>query len=516
MPPKIDMSREEAAEREIGVTRFSPGVKILLIAVFLGSIVAIPFVQATGGFGVSWNAGIKRESAGVFGHLSSVSHFLKTGFQGIESSLEKNSFLTKAMLPAMQSIAFRYLGLGNEKVYVARDGWLYYRPDVDYVLEGGATPNPKIAQAVKALAQLDAEMKSRGIRLILLPVPVKPVVESAPLAGSSISEPLHNASYQKFLADLSDSGIEIFDPTNLLLKARQESGATQYLKTDTHWTPAAMESVAAAISKKINNSAAPQTALQKKPPVKVQNTGDLAVMLQLLPEAGAALAETAEIHPVANSDSDPASEVLLLGDSFTNIYSTPDLGWGEGAGLAEQLSWNLGKPIDRISINAGGALSVRQALARNPARLDGKKTVVYQFAVRELTSGDWRPVSIPATTAQSPASEGSAVLHGVIKAVSRLPEPGSVPYKDALISLHLGEINGDPTSEALVFVKGMTANEPTQAAALNPGDKISLSVVPWERVENKFGSITRIEIDGEAAELETVYWSENMPVIIKP
>jgi len=50
MPPKIDMSREEAAEREIGVTRFSPGVKILLAAVFLGSIAAIPFIQpAMGG-----------------------------------------------------------------------------------------------------------------------------------------------------------------------------------------------------------------------------------------------------------------------------------------------------------------------------------------------------------------------------------------------------------------------------------------------------------------------------------
>jgi len=462
MPPKIDMSREEAAEREIGVTRFSPGVKILLVAVFLGSIAAIPFIQSTRGFGASWNAEIKSESVGVLGRLSSVSHFLKTGFQGIESSLEKNSFLTKAMLPAMQTIAFRYFGLGNEKVYVARDGWLYYRPDVDYVLEGGITPNPRMAKAVRALTQLDAELKSRGIRLLLLPVPVKPVVESAPLSSNAIADPLHNASYQEFLADLSANGIEVFDPTSLL------------------------------------------------------NTGDLAVMLQLLPEAGAALAETAEIDPVTNSDPDPASEVLLLGDSFTNIYSTPDLGWGEGAGLAEQLSWNLGKPIDRISINAGGALSVRQALARNPARLDGKKTVVYQFAVRELTSGDWRSVSIPATVAQSPSTEGSAVLEGVVKAVSRLPEPGSVPYKDALISLHLGDINGDPQSEALVFLKGMTANEPTEATALNPGDRISLGVVPWESVENKVGSITRIELDGEAAELETVYWSEKVPVIIKP
>ena len=53
MPPKIDMSREEAAEREIGVTRVSSGVKILLVAIFLLSLVAIPAIQSTRGFGVA-------------------------------------------------------------------------------------------------------------------------------------------------------------------------------------------------------------------------------------------------------------------------------------------------------------------------------------------------------------------------------------------------------------------------------------------------------------------------------
>ncbi|MFM8982628.1 MAG: alginate O-acetyltransferase AlgX-related protein [Spartobacteria bacterium] len=521
MPPKIDMSREEAAEREIGVTRFSGGVKILLVAVFLGSILAIPCIQATRGFGLSWGAETKPDSSGVLGRLAAVSHFWKTGFQGIEDSLEKNSFLTKTMLPAMQTVAFRYFGLGNEKVYVSRGGWLFYRPDVDYVLEGAIKPVPLIAAANKALAQLDAELKSNGIRLVVLPVPVKPVVEVGELASIPASLPLHNASYQKFLDGLRADGIEVFDPTDLLLKAGQSRGVSQYLKTDTHWTPAAMDLVAGALANKINPTATPSSAWRKSAPVKVKNTGDLAVMLQLLPGATAALAEKAEIQPVTLPDGsawqpDSAAEVLLLGDSFTNIFSTADLGWGESAGLAEQLSWHLGKPVDRIAINAGGSLSVRQELARNPARLDGKKIIVYQFAVRELTSGDWRPVTIPAVAKAVPSRETTGQIQGVIKAVSRLPAPGSVPYKDALISLHLGEINGDADAEALVFLKGMTANVPTEAAALQAGAKISLGVVPWERVESRYGSITRIELEGEAAELDTVYWAEKTPVVVEP
>ena len=103
--------------------------------------------------------------------------------------------------------------------------------------------------------------------------------------------------------------------------------------------------------------------------------------------------ETAEGSPWR---ADPHADVLLLGDSFTNIYSQSDLGWGTGAGLAEQLSYYLGRPIDRLALNSGGALNTRQRLAQELAtghdRLAGKKVVVYQFAVRELAIGDWRVI----------------------------------------------------------------------------------------------------------------------------
>jgi alginate O-acetyltransferase complex protein AlgJ len=98
---------------------------------------------------------------------------------------------------------------------------------------------------------------------------------------------------------------------------------------------------------------------------------------------------------------DRSAEVLLLGDSFTNIYSDATVGWGTGAGLAEQLSFELGRGIDRIAVNAGGSWSSRQALARAAGSagaadpLAGKAVVVYQFATRELSQGDWKVLPIP-------------------------------------------------------------------------------------------------------------------------
>jgi alginate O-acetyltransferase complex protein AlgJ len=98
---------------------------------------------------------------------------------------------------------------------------------------------------------------------------------------------------------------------------------------------------------------------------------------------------------------DREAEILLLGDSFTNIYSDNSLGWGTASGLAEQLSFELGRGVDRIAINAGGSWSSRQALARGTVapsganRLAGKRVVVYQFATRELSTGDWKILEIP-------------------------------------------------------------------------------------------------------------------------
>ena len=93
-----------------------------------------------------------------------------------------------------------------------------------------------------------------------------------------------------------------------------------------------------------------------------------------------------------------SAEVLILGDSFTNIYAQASLGWGTAAGLAEHLSAALGRPVDRIVQNDQGAHATRELLARqiaeSPDRLDGVRVVVYQFATRELSVGDWRIVDL--------------------------------------------------------------------------------------------------------------------------
>ena len=82
--------------------------------------------------------------------------------------------------------------------------------------------------------------------------------------------------------------------------------------------------------------------------------------------------------------------MLLLGDSFTNVFALESMGWGTSAGLAEQLSYALARPVDRLVQNDDAAFATRAMLAGDPARLTGKRVVIYQFAARELAFGDWR------------------------------------------------------------------------------------------------------------------------------
>ena len=98
---------------------------------------------------------------------------------------------------------------------------------------------------------------------------------------------------------------------------------------------------------------------------------------------------------------DADAPVLLLGDSYTNIFSLAELGWGEGAGLAEHLAYRLNQPIDVIALNGGGASGVRIELVVLPRRggWTAKKVLVYEFAMRNLAVENWPRIRTPGANA---------------------------------------------------------------------------------------------------------------------
>jgi alginate O-acetyltransferase complex protein AlgJ len=364
---------------------------------------------------------------------------------------------------------------------------------------------------------------SRGIDLIAVPIPTKPGVEAAKLSARAKSnEVLQNPSFAEFKARLEKSGVRVFDPATILTP----DSAPLYLETDTHWRPETMERVAENLAAFIKMQADSSTT-SKVSDKKISGVGDISRMLKLPESAQNYPPETVTIHEVTQGDTpwraSKDADVLLLGDSFANMFSLSALGWGESAGFAEHLSRALGgRPLDCILRNSDGAFATREILSRELARgrdrLAGKKLVIWEFAARELAFGDWKMLEMKLGQPQRakffvPKTGETVTATGTVDAISTVPRPGSVPYKDHILALHLTDLTiegreENPGLEAIVYAESMHDNVLTAVARLRPGDRVPLRLRAWSDVSDQYEKINRSEIDDPAVQLEEPCWGE--------
>ncbi|MFN2507933.1 MAG: hypothetical protein ABR589_04075 [Chthoniobacterales bacterium] len=549
--PKL--SREEEAELALKRTAFTPGTPLVLVLLFLFTIASVPLMQL--------GAELRTRTAGAAGlpmfnvfkalpsaaqiaaarTLQDVWNLLPQAeeLKSAEKALETDSVVSQWLLPPVQSVLTSKLGAGNEQVYLGREGWLFYRADVDYVTgppflasarlrhrahSAGVEPDP-----VKAIVHFRDQLAARGIDLLVLPVPTKTSLEGEKLsARTHAAAALQNPSFDEFKARLETAGVRIFDPTPLLIQ-RKTSGANAqlYLQKDTHWRPETMEFVAQQLAVSLNLRAASDDRTLQSFEVEVSGIGDLARMLRLPANDPINAPEKITVRQVTKGNAiwQPSSDsnVLILGDSFANIFSLEALGWGEGAGFVEHLSLALGgRPLDCILRNSDGAFATREMLAKELARgrdrLEGKKLVIWEFAARELAFGNWKLLKLKsgsAATARffSPPPGQEIEVAGTIETISSAPRPGTVPYKDHIVTAQVGELAvlGGAPGEALqsiVYLVSMRDNVWTPAARLRVGDRVKLRLRAWSDVARQYEQINRTEIDDAALQLEEPVWGE--------
>jgi alginate O-acetyltransferase complex protein AlgJ len=566
---RLNRSREEQARRELGHTDVAAGSAWLLVGVFLLSIVSVGGVQQLGAHWGPDAAEVEGRPgtaplrwAALLGELPT-----DCSLEAFESQLEAALVVGGWALPKVQFLLTRFLGVGNEQVYTGRGGWLFHRASVDYPsgppfldparLRARRTdadhcePSPQ-PDPVPAIQRFNEELAARGIRLIVMPTPVKAVVHPDAFSSryAAGGPPVQNPSFRTFLDRLEAIGVQVFDPSPLLRAWEEEHrSASAYLATDTHWRPQAMAAVAdrlAAVVERHAELSEGSSVPYTRGLLEVSNFGDLTTMLTLPPGQSVFPPERLTIAPISGPGGQrwqprPDAEILLLGDSFSNVYSNREAftnrtagreyHWGEGAGLAEQLSFALQRPVDRIVRNAGGSHATRRDLARSIARdrergrdrLRHVRVVIYQFAVRELATGDWQEIELlpppEAVTEEPPApglaaGPGERVIRATIAARATLPRPYTVPYKDCLFALHLTGVegsSGEPVADEVVgYLWGMRNNVWTEAAGYRVGQQISLRVRSWEEpeVQERYGTHNRKELDDPELLMLPAFWAE--------
>ena len=204
--------REKQALREVGQTTISPALGWVMLLFFVVTIASVglleplirdsrvdsgtesetDLLEAAGPWGeLARGVGESLRTVGADGLLAG-NHRLLAAMDEFELELEEESFLRRLVLPPVQGILTTYLGVGNEQAYLGRQDWLFYRPDLDYItgrgflepevlrsriLASDAWTDPPQPDPLPALLELQTKLQSRGIDLIVLPTPVKPMLE---------------------------------------------------------------------------------------------------------------------------------------------------------------------------------------------------------------------------------------------------------------------------------------------------------------------------------------------------
>jgi SGNH hydrolase-like domain, acetyltransferase AlgX len=295
----------------------------------------------------------------------------------------------------------QFLEKQNAAAFAGVDGWLFLTAELrflsinrfwgDDAIKVSNSPKPEWADPLPAIVDFNKQLKERGIRLLLVPVPSKAeIYPEKTLPGVAISGNEMTSSLPLFYDELRAKGVEVLNLAPLFLEYRAKEPDALFCKTDTHWSGNGCVLAAQAISEKIKLSEQLPKNNYVSDWINISIEGDLSGLLSAdTPKPGP---ENIRVRSVADKASgssvalDANSPVLLLGDSFTLVFH--DF-YAANAGLTDQLALELGFAPDLIGTRGSGATPVRISLFRrslkDPDYLAKKKIVIWCFASREFT-----------------------------------------------------------------------------------------------------------------------------------
>jgi len=304
---------------------------------------------------------------------------------------------------------------------VGKQDWLFFGPELRHLSLGpfwgeqaakvSKATKPKYADPLPAILDFNNQLKKSGIELIVLPVPLKAVIYpdflSDTISASKAKVPLRvDNVHQAFYEILKTNGVEVLDLTSLFLANRFHPKGALYCQQDSHWSGNACVLASKFIADELRTrswfGAIPKRAFTNEW-MKVTISGDLWKSLgnENLPKEQLLVRRvgTASATGIEPVEPDKSSPVLLLGDSHDLVFHVGGDMHVRGAGLADQLAFELGFPVDLVAVRGSGATPARINLFRRarktPGYWAGKKAVIWCFSAREFTESDgWRKVPI--------------------------------------------------------------------------------------------------------------------------
>ena len=307
---------------------------------------------------------------------------------------------------------------GGSVTVVGRDDWLFFTPELRHVSVGpfwgphaaevSRARRRDAADPLPAILDFKTQLDALGVELLVVPVPPKSFVYPEKVAAAPeipMPAPRLDPDHQAFYTLLRDQGVDVLDLTDRFLHDRYHPEGVLYCLQDTHWSGigcmVAGQEIAAAVRNRPWYGALAREDFESRWHVTTIS-GDL---WRDLGEVGPR--EQLRLRAIARSgargagrvEPDPSSPVVLLGDSHNLVFQAGGDMHAVGAGLADQLAFELGLAVDLVAVRGAGSTAARLNLRRraqsDPTYWDGKRLVIWCFAARELTESDgWRLVPI--------------------------------------------------------------------------------------------------------------------------
>lgn len=369
---------------------------------------------------------------------------LNEHLKSFEKNLETALFAETPRKLTQSTLSLSPLKEGNRNVRIGKDGWLFLDEAIESLTGQGPFPFQKDGNSpVYAIKRFADQLDNFGARLILVSIPSKAMIYPEKI-NHNIKGPISHPDAQRLVSELNSlPNLDVLDLTRSLFNLKKDTKV--FLKQDTHWTPEAMEEAAKIIANHIKSMDINIDKVNLNPKQKEERKayGDLVEKINIWD--GAFSQESVIAKPIKGNTRDRNSEIILLGDSFTNIYSSNEgLGWGNNAGLPEHIASNVGTPIDVISINGGGATEVRKKLAQRRGcseDMKNKKVVIWAITCRDLFLSQeqcidrnisWENVSFDKRPLEKKPTNNKIIIRAKLIEKPKIPDPNQTTYKDLL------------------------------------------------------------------------------------
>lgn len=296
-------------------------------------------------------------------------------------SLYKNELPHRAASVGLFGNArYALLGAGRKGVIVGQDGWFFTAEEFKTV------STKDIDDAADRVASIKRDLETRGIRLVLAPLPAKSDLYAEEVPSFVRSSAMADA-YSAFSAALEQRGIAVADTRAAMLTAKPFGEV--FLKSDTHWSPAGAKAAAEAIQSSLqkNGVTLPSQELTAQWQTPVSLWGDLTKFVTS-PDYAPTVGLSEESVPIyrtgVNADAsggdifgdDAAVPVMLVGTSYSanENWSFADfLRQSLRADVVNVAKEGLGPGVPMVDLLAGSALDET-----------APTVVVWEFPVRYL------------------------------------------------------------------------------------------------------------------------------------